>query len=77
MLPEITEHECTGCGARVKGLFARWSCITCGTSSPYREPPAHYAESLVNSPARRIARPHPVCGEVHCVCPRLEYPPRG
>lgn len=74
MLPEITEHECTNCGAPVKGLFGRWSCIGCHTSSPYKEPPAAYTASLVNEPVRRRERPHHVCGELHCVCPRLSRP---
>ncbi|EME96313.1 hypothetical protein J7W19_28115 [Streptomyces mobaraensis NBRC 13819 = DSM 40847] len=72
MLPEITEHECTGCGKAVKGIFGRWACPDCKTSSPYREPPGAYAAELRNGVApRRDPLRHHVCGEVACVCPRL------
>ncbi|MBH1937518.1 hypothetical protein I5Q34_25155 [Streptomyces sp. AV19] len=72
MLPEITEHECTNCGKSVKGIFGRWACTACNTSSPYTEPPAPYAAELVNGTApRRDPLRHHLCGEVRCICPRL------
>ncbi|PKV89804.1 hypothetical protein BX283_7449 [Streptomyces sp. TLI_146] len=75
-LPEVTEHECTNCGNAVKGLFGRWSCPKCKTSSPYVEPPEEYTAQLVNTPFRAGERPHHTCGEIHCVCPMLGSPRR-
>ncbi|MGW1072476.1 hypothetical protein [Streptomyces sp. NPDC002537] len=77
MLPEITEHTCTNCGRDARGIFGRWSCTACRTSSPYIEPPASYASWLVAQeaiapPPRRDVRPHHLCGEVACVCPRFD-----
>ncbi|MFC5720473.1 hypothetical protein ACFP1Z_09905 [Streptomyces gamaensis] len=72
MLPEITEHVCTNCGAEVNGIFGRWSCTRCRTNSPYVEPPAAYARQLDNGTSpRRDPLPHHLCGEIRCVCPRL------
>ncbi|GAA0340389.1 hypothetical protein QZH56_20830 [Streptomyces olivoreticuli] len=73
MLPEITEHTCTRCGRAVKGIFGRWACTSCKTSSPYIEPPVEYAAQLDNGPApRRDPIRHHVCGEIGCVCPRFD-----
>ncbi|MFI5617947.1 hypothetical protein [Streptomyces sp. NPDC051567] len=69
-MPEVTVDECTTCGAEVKGLFHRWSCRECGTSSPYVAPPGEYAAALTNDVSSRGVRPHHRCKEVHCVCPR-------
>ncbi|MEU8551946.1 hypothetical protein [Streptomyces roseoverticillatus] len=44
--PYYTTNTCSGCGSVVLGVHGRWTCASCGTCSPYQEPPEGWASEI-------------------------------